>query len=80
MAFIHADPNSSTFLLAGYHSPKEYDRYFSYLNTPRKTQFGKLDNYEEVRRSMSAPPPPSNNDISSRGGENERTPSSKQKR
>ena len=69
-----------TSLPAGYHSPKEYDRYFSYLNTPRKTQFGKLDNYEELRRSVSAPPPHSNSDMGGRGGESEKTESSKKKR
>lgn len=44
-------------LKKGYHSPREFDRYFRYLNTPRRTQIGRLDNYEELKRSASAPPP-----------------------
>ncbi|XP_076434888.1 uncharacterized protein LOC143274831 [Babylonia areolata] len=55
-------------LSKGYRSPKEYERYLNYLNTPRKTQYGKLDNYEELRRSKSVPPPVHGDD-SGRGGE-----------
>ncbi|KAK7505980.1 hypothetical protein BaRGS_00002702 [Batillaria attramentaria] len=68
-------------LAKGYHSPYEYERYFSYLNSPRKTQFGKLDTYNNDHRSQSAPPPHhSRQDASGRGtpgGETDRTESRK---
>nr|KAG5713258.1 hypothetical protein BaRGS_007785 [Batillaria attramentaria] len=43
-------------LAKGYHSPYEYERYFSYLNSPRKTQFGKLDTYNNDHRSQKGEP------------------------
>ncbi|KAL8605128.1 hypothetical protein ACOMHN_018929 [Nucella lapillus] len=63
----------------GYHSPKECERYLSYLNTPRKTQYGKLDNYGEMRRSKSVPPP-SHTDESGRGEEKDKLGRKNQKR
>ncbi|KAK7087159.1 hypothetical protein V1264_021243 [Littorina saxatilis] len=63
----------------GYHSPQEYERYLNYLNTPRKMQYRKLDNYDDISRSRSAPPP-TNSDACGRGGESERSASRQNKR
>lgn len=55
-------------LAKGYHSPYEYERYYSYLNSPRKTQFGRMDSYRDDHRSQSVPPPAdSHHDASGRG-------------
>lgn len=55
-------------LTKGYHSPYEYERYYNYLNSPRKTQCGRMNSYRDDHRSQSVPPPAdSHHDTSGRG-------------
>ena len=79
---INNDEKVNVSFSTGYHPPKDFDRYHNYLNTPRKTQFGRLDNYDEMMRSRSCPPPQEFNTSMTtiRGGESERGDGKRSKR